>query len=420
MQQVSLISLLEADGHALKRSGNGWIMLCPFHEDRNPSCSVYEKDGKEKFFCHACQAAGDAADYLQRYRKMSVSESLQVVNGEMEPPKPAATQRKQPGQQARQQVRKNWREHLPDNHKGRWYYRDKNGNIIFAVQRYDIPVEGRRGKFTKQIAPYTPGVKDGIAGWWSGLSRLSGLRPLYQLSDVLKCHKDRAVLVVEGEKCAEAAAKWKPDATVTTWHGGTAAWKKTSWAPMKGRRIILVADPDPAGWTCMGQIATELTEKRGCESVRLVLLPFPEPGMKGEDIADLIAKRPNQVAELMQKHLKFWGPETRAEMREKIRVRTQLDQQARNSQRQFVSLADNEHFLLLERTESGIRVRTKRNRHIITFTDTGNRGHSTALHRLCPDSQWWRKRTGFDPFQQAEEIVRLLMEVAAKANGDET
>jgi hypothetical protein len=37
----------------VKRSGSGWIALCPAHPDRNPSLSIREHDGKILLHCFA-------------------------------------------------------------------------------------------------------------------------------------------------------------------------------------------------------------------------------------------------------------------------------------------------------------------------------------------------------------------------------
>jgi len=49
----------------VRRSRNGWIALCPAHEDRNPSLSVRENDGRTLLHCFAgctpeavCKALG--------------------------------------------------------------------------------------------------------------------------------------------------------------------------------------------------------------------------------------------------------------------------------------------------------------------------------------------------------------------------
>jgi len=45
----------EALAHALggRRSGSRWLAHCPAHEDKNPSLSITEKDGKPLVYCYA-------------------------------------------------------------------------------------------------------------------------------------------------------------------------------------------------------------------------------------------------------------------------------------------------------------------------------------------------------------------------------
>ena len=73
-------------------------------------------------------------------------------------------------------------EQLPDNHQGRYAYRNGEGKLLWVIQRYSID-----GK--KQFGIYMPLLKEGkIRGWATG----SGLpipkkdRPLYGLVDLLK------------------------------------------------------------------------------------------------------------------------------------------------------------------------------------------------------------------------------------------
>src|SRR3954447_26341341 len=36
-----------------RRAGNSWLARCPAHDDRNPSLSIRESDGKILVHCHA-------------------------------------------------------------------------------------------------------------------------------------------------------------------------------------------------------------------------------------------------------------------------------------------------------------------------------------------------------------------------------
>jgi DNA primase len=48
---------------ALKRSGNRWVGLCPFHTEKSPSFSVNAEQGF--YYCFGCQASGDAITFVR-------------------------------------------------------------------------------------------------------------------------------------------------------------------------------------------------------------------------------------------------------------------------------------------------------------------------------------------------------------------
>ena len=59
------------------------------------------------------------------------------------------------------------------------------------------------------------------------------------------------MIITEGEKCADAAARLLPDMVSITWCGGTAQWQKANWKPVTKRHVILWPDNDAAGRACM-------------------------------------------------------------------------------------------------------------------------------------------------------------------------
>ena len=71
-------------------------------------------------------------------------------------------------------------------------------------------------------------------------------RPLYGL-DLLAAEPDAAVLVVEGEKAADAAAELVPDLVVVTSPFGAKAATKADWSALDGRTVVIWPDNDAAG-----------------------------------------------------------------------------------------------------------------------------------------------------------------------------
>jgi putative DNA primase/helicase len=121
--------------------------------------------------------------------------------------------------------------------------------------------------------------------WWSG-SRWEwkappAPRPLLNL-DQLRA-RTGTVLIVEGEKAADAATKLYPKAVVTTWPSGCKAIDKANWSPLQGRRVILWPDADQPGQQAMDQLAQRLL-RLPVDRVQMVTPPADAP--EGWDLAD--------------------------------------------------------------------------------------------------------------------------------------
>ena len=59
---------------SLKKKGSGYVGVCPFHQDSNPSLRV--NPAKETFKCFVCQEGGDVIDFVQKHENMSFAEAL--------------------------------------------------------------------------------------------------------------------------------------------------------------------------------------------------------------------------------------------------------------------------------------------------------------------------------------------------------
>ena len=122
--------------------------------------------------------------------------------------------------------------------------------------------------------------------WWDGSQWLwkapPAPRPLYNL-DALQQRPNAPVLIVEGEKTADAAAKLFPSAIAITWPSGCKAYAKADWSPIKGRRCTLWPDADAVGRDAMAKLAIHLL-KAGAAQVRIITPPADAP--EGWDLAD--------------------------------------------------------------------------------------------------------------------------------------
>jgi len=68
-----------------KRQGKGyWLGICPFHNDHNPSLSVYD----DHFYCFGCGEHGDVISFVQKIEKKSFTEAVEQLSAEFAVPSP--------------------------------------------------------------------------------------------------------------------------------------------------------------------------------------------------------------------------------------------------------------------------------------------------------------------------------------------
>ena len=114
-----------------------------------------------------------------------------------------------------------------------WRYLNAAGETLFYIARYETPA----GKV------FSPWSWDSISASWV-TKAWTAPRPLYGL-DLLANRPDAPVLIVEGEKAAEAARDIVGDAyVIVTWPGGASGWRQADWSPLKGRKVLLWPDAD--------------------------------------------------------------------------------------------------------------------------------------------------------------------------------
>ncbi len=155
-------------------------------------------------------------------------------------------------------------------------YRSADGDIIQMVLRLDHDYQ------PKEIRPIRYcGKFDGKGNvFW--MTAIEGIRPLYGL-DRLARHNSAPVLVVEGEKAADAAAALFPDYVTVTWMSGANSVRRTEMLALEGRDVVLWPDNDPPGRAAMRTFAA-MAYAANASSVKVVDVPS-EFGEKW-DLAD--------------------------------------------------------------------------------------------------------------------------------------
>ncbi|WP_334130185.1 DUF6371 domain-containing protein [Sneathiella sp.] len=163
-------------------------------------------------------------------------------------------------------------------------YRDANKNLLGYVIRVDMK---GGGKITPQITFCR--FPDGAERWC--VAGFADPRPIYGLDRLAEKPK-AIVLLVEGEKSADAGARLYPDAAVIAWPGGTNAIRKVDWTPLQDRRVIVWPDYDAPGYACaagkinkQGILVPGLAHLLSSIAKTIIISP-PKGSAKGWDVAD--------------------------------------------------------------------------------------------------------------------------------------
>jgi putative DNA primase/helicase len=228
-----------------------------------------DKDGSGSWFCNQCGGknhsggAGAGMDLLMRKMNWEFKDAIVEVERFLGVEKKTAAA---PPVKAAENV---------------WYYSDN-----FLVARFP----GKR---------YRPFFFDGKS-WKPGA--INAPRPLLNHAKIKA--STRTVIITEGEKACDAAAKLFPDLIATTWSSGCKSFRKTDFSILLGHSVLLWPDADAPGLQAMDQVAQMLL-KLGVQKIAIVDPPDNVPA--GWDLADAswtpaeaieYAKQHNRIPEL--------------------------------------------------------------------------------------------------------------------------
>ncbi len=252
----------------VREDGDGWKAQCPAHDDKNPSLSVGIGDeGRALLKCFA----GCTPDAIVSAMGLRM-EDLFSTNGARSRPKKASKVHATIDDAiravtwgVRRAKDESWRP------TDQYSYFDGDHEVM-RMFRFE-PLAG--GDKT-----YRP-VSACEGGWRSGDP--DGLLPLYRAPQIQEVAR---VFLVEGEKCADAAAEIGLAAT-TSAHGAKSPLK-TDWSSLAGCDVVILPDRDEAGEKYARAVERILLGLPTPARVKIVELP--DLGDK-EDVFDFIAKR---------------------------------------------------------------------------------------------------------------------------------
>ncbi len=145
-----------------------------------------------------------------------------------------------------------------------WEYKNANKKLLMKIMRFDTSSDGGERKKTYAPLIYTKDLATGRKSWqWK---QIPNNRPLYGL-DELALNPSSHILLVEGEKAADAAKKLLPSHVCMAWPMGSNGVSKVDFRPLAGRTILLWPDNDEAGLKAM-QAVHKALKSIGAEKIR--------------------------------------------------------------------------------------------------------------------------------------------------------
>jgi hypothetical protein len=171
-----------------------------------------------------------------------------------------------------------------------WSYRDAQGRMLFAIVRRLSAARPMRKIFTPACWAVDTRFPQLPPNWIEKQLWPRPL-PLYRLEALARA-PDAPVIVTEGEKAADAAARIFPKAISTTSPNGAKAAAKADWSPLRGRDVLLWPDNDEPGRAYMTEVAAVLMPL-GCrvrvvDAARLADQFASEDKRAGWDAADAL------------------------------------------------------------------------------------------------------------------------------------
>ncbi len=158
-------------------------------------------------------------------------------------------------------------------------YRDSNGALLGYVLRFDPPSG-------KEFRPCTfCRHPNGTLNEWRWQT-WPGKRPIYN-QDKLQLSPSARILVCEGEKAADAAAKLVLGFVTTTSPGGAKAGAHADWGLFRGRSVVIWPDADASG-AAYAKVVAKQAAAVGALDIKIITPPSHRPD--GWDAADALAE----------------------------------------------------------------------------------------------------------------------------------
>ena len=240
-----------------RRTGNGWLTLCPAHNDHEPSLHISPASEKQSQIVAHC-FAGCQWEVLGPILRGYMVDGVPLKGEARVQDAPSA--RKWAGAHTPRVEPTLYSTELGEP-IARWTYRTPEGGVWLYVARY-APNENERRPFR----PWT---------WWrrdeskpprceQGNPPEGVARYPYRSDRLARGALGVPVIIAEGESSADAAGVLFEGCENTTWAGGCSWAGRTAWEGLRKRRVVLMPDEDRPGRGAMATIAKLLADITAC------------------------------------------------------------------------------------------------------------------------------------------------------------
>lgn len=78
LQKTSIKEYIDKNWSVSKKSGSGYKVLCPFHDDKSPSMHISEDKGL--YHCFVCKAGGNLVQFIKEFKNLTYPETLEEIS----------------------------------------------------------------------------------------------------------------------------------------------------------------------------------------------------------------------------------------------------------------------------------------------------------------------------------------------------
>ncbi|MCL6371249.1 toprim domain-containing protein [Pectobacterium polaris] len=78
---VSLVEVVRGQGRKVVKRGKDYAVLCPFHQEKTPSCVISPE--KNLYHCFGCDAGGSVLDWVMKTEGLSLPHAVDKLRGEL-------------------------------------------------------------------------------------------------------------------------------------------------------------------------------------------------------------------------------------------------------------------------------------------------------------------------------------------------